>query len=97
MKKTVLVGESRDRRCNGVISERKMISSVIGPWDEGQREDLGRGGKIVEEGTDSDEVAKPNPTAENFLEAMSLDPVPPSRFHKAALKEGASEEKGGEK
>lgn len=60
--------------------------------NEGQRGDVGRGGKIVEEGTDRDEVAKTNPTAKNFLEAMSLDPVPPSRFDKAALKEGPSEE-----
>ncbi len=57
---------------------------------------MGRGGKTVGVGTDSDEVAKTNPTAESFMEAMSLDPVPPSRFDNAALKEGASEEKGGE-
>lgn len=97
----VLVGESRDRRCNGVIRERKIISSVMGPWESGSAgsggarlEDEGRG---TREETDSDKIPKADPTAESVLEAMSLDPVPPSRFDNAALKEGASKEKGGEK
>lgn len=49
MRKTILVGESRDRRCKGVISERKIISSVMGPWESRSAGRVERHGKTSDE------------------------------------------------